>query len=599
MQQMIKKILFAFCSLSVILNCLHASTLEDRKKSQMIQDLEVIKHHFEVAYAPAEWKKEYAGWEINEAFEQSKNQILALPAITTKQFQQIVRDFVKSMKDYHVDVLFFSTEEASLPFSVKGIQGKYFVDWVDPIRLSASCYGIRPGDELLEFDERPIEEVIKDLIEESGKGSNLNTDQALAAMKLTMRAGMAGDRVPQGPVLVTTRSVKTGKIITQQIRWSYTPEHIKNPLDFLQHLDCISAFLPGMKENQPKIEIPKILMANPLHQAFAQKYTERDGGLGSRKSFLPMLGKALWSIDDMSSEDRTSWHAYIYRHPQGHNIGYIRIPHYVGNLEDIKDFGNILNMMEEHTEALVIDQLHNFGGFVHMQYALAAMLTNQPLKAPYHRIKITQKEVLEAYQTLEFIKIIELILDGTGSMDSSDPEDKDKEYETQEDADAEEALQYQEILFIKAYCELILEEWNKGHTLTCPTPILGVDRINPNPQVHYSKPILMLIDEMDFSGGDFMPAIMQDNDRAVLFGTRTAGAGGYVFGFQFPNTHGIAKCYYTASIAERASLQKIENLGVTPDIEYQITLEDVQGGYQGYIDAVNQALQTLLEHPSK
>ena len=92
-----------------------------------------------------------------------------------------------------------------------------------------------------------------------------------------------------------------------------------------------------------------------------------------------------------------------------------------------------------------------------------------------------------------------------------------------------------------------------------------------------------------------MPAILQDNKRAKLFGSQTAGAGGYVHTFEFPNCHGIAKCSYTASIAERINLRKIENLGVTPDIEYQITAEDLQKGYQGYVDAVNQAVQTLLE----
>ncbi len=46
------------------------------------------------------------------------------------------------MKDYHVDVTFFSTEQASLPFSVRGVEGRYFIDWLDPLRLSPSHYDI-------------------------------------------------------------------------------------------------------------------------------------------------------------------------------------------------------------------------------------------------------------------------------------------------------------------------------------------------------------------------------------------------------------------------------------------------------------------------
>lgn len=597
MHKIVQKILFASFSFNAIFNSLQACPFEEHKKIQMIQDLEVIKHNYEIGYAPAEWKREYAGWDLNEAFEDAKSRILATPSITTKQFQQIVRDFANTMKDYHVEVIFFSTEAASLPFSVRGVEGRYFIDWVDALRLPAAYYGIRAGDELLEFDERPIAEVMADIEKEGNKASNPNTDRTLAEMKLTVRTGLAGDSVPKGSVLVTTRSAKTDKMITHQLRWSYTPEHVKNPLDFIQTLDFISFLHPNSKKEKPKVELPKISMANPLHQAYVQKYANREGGLGSRKSFLPVLGELLWSSENdrenNQEEDEQSffWHAYIYNHPQGYNIGYIRIPHYLISLEDTKEFGKILSVMEENTDALVIDQLHNIGGFVDIQYILASILTHKPLKTPYHRIKITQKEVFDAYLRLERIKLIEMIVAADYERNSDQKEDEEEEEEWR--------VNYQTLLFLKAYYELVLEDWNNGQTLTRPTPILGVDKINPHPKYQYSKPIVMLIDEMDFSGGDFMPAVLQDNNRAVLFGNRTAGAGGYVFGFQFPNTHGIAACSYTASIAERTNLQKIENLGVTPDIHYQITLDDVQNGYRGYAEAVNQTIDALLGFPNK
>lgn len=594
MRRIVRKAVFMLCSLSIVFNCVEASSFEDRKKGQMIQDLEVIKHHFEAGYAPAEWKKEYAGWNLNEAFEQSKSEILSKPSITTKQFQQIVRNFVKTMKDYHVDVMFFSTERASLPFSVKGSEGRYFIDWVDPLRLPIAYYGIRAGDELIEFDQQPIAEVMAVMAKESGKSSNPSTDQSLAEMKLTSRTGMAGDIVPKGAILVTTKSVKNGKVSTYQLCWAYTPEYIKNPLDFTQKLDFISDLFPNAKREQARIELPKISMASPLHQAYAEKQTGRDGGLGSRKSFIPMLGEEIWSTESQlnDEEEIPVWYAYIYRHSQGKNIGYIRIPHYASSTADTKEFGKIINMMEEKTDALVIDQLHNFGGLVHIQYALASMLTHQPLQAPYHRIKLTQKEAMDAHQKLELIRMIELI----AGLPEEEVNARDGENQDQQEEE-ENKLKFQELLFLKAYCELVLEDWSQGQTLTRPTPILGVDKINPHPKYRYSKPILMLINEMDFSGGDFIPAIFQDNKRALLFGSRTAGAGGYVFTFQFPNTHGISQCSYTASIAERTNLQKIENLGVSPDITYQLTLDDMQNGYRGYIEGVNQAVQTLLENP--
>jgi hypothetical protein len=597
MQCIFTKTLIIFFSLSFICHFLSASSFEDEKKTRMIHDLEVIKYHLEAGYAPAEWKKEYSGWDLDEAFEHSKDRILATSFITTKQFQIIVRDFIRTMKDYHVDILFFSTEVSSLPFSVKGAEGRYFIQWIDPLRLPPSHYAIRVGDELLEFGERQIKDVIEELKIENSKSANSKTDQTLAEMKLTWRKGMAGDVVPQGPIMIKTRSSASGKIGNYQLCWSYTPEYVQNSLDFLPLYDVISGLKPSQKAKE-KIKLPQKMIASLLQEVFAKQ--RADGGMGSRKSFLPMLGEQLWIKPETGNEDDLDWHAYIYRHPKGHSIGYIRIPHYQGFRMHAHDFGEIINLMEEKTDALVIDQIHNPGGDVGFQYELASILAKEPMRSPYHRVKITQKEVLEAYQSLERIRLIDLGLHGEGIDDYSSSENEDGEdgYHTSKNG-VDPGVNYQEILFLKSYYELILEEWSKGHTLTRPTPILGFDSINPHPKYQYTKPILMLIDEMDFSGGDFVPAILQDNRRALLFGSRTAGAGGYVFSFEFPNTHGIRICSYTASIAERVDLQKIENIGVIPDIEYQISADDLQNDFHGYVEAVNQSVHHLLENEQK
>jgi len=598
--KIVNKALIAVFCVNSLFGHLQASSSDDNKKTLMIKDLEVIKHHLEAGYAPANWKKENSGWDINEVFENAKNQILITPSISTKQFQQIVRNFMNSMSDYHVDALFFSTEAATLPFSVKGAAGRYFVDWVDPIRLHNSCSGLRVGDEVLTFDDRPIQDVIDEIINTSNKSSNPMSDRGLAEIKLTKRSGKVGDIVPQGVIFITTRLAESKKTLKQQLRWNYTPEYVKNPLDFFQTLDYLPWF-PFQSKEKPKLELPKIAMTSPLHQEIALQCAGRDGGLGSRKSFLPPFGEIVWSnertddeeseglegymLDKEDDEDALFWHAYIFAQANGSEIGYIRIPHYVLTESQVERFGEIIAMMEERTDALIIDQLHNYGGYVHVQYMLASMLTDEPLQAPYHRIKISQKEALKAHNGLELIKLIEKSID---AMDSQ---------ESLKDSHLAEApmINFQEILFLKAYYELVLEDWNQGRSMTRPTPILGIDRINPHPKYRYTKPIMMLIDEMDFSGGDFMPAIMQDNQRALLFGAKTAGAGGYVFSFEFPNTNGIATCSYTASIAERIDGKKIENLGVSPDIPYQVTIEDLQYGYQGYVEAANKAMYDLLE----
>src|SRR5262249_41736892 len=97
----------------------------------------------------------------------------------------------------------------------------------------------------------------------------------------------------------------------------------------------------------------------------------------------------------------------------------------------------------------------------------------------------------------------------------------------------------------------LLSELNSGRRLTEPTWFFGINKIAPHPLRRYTKPILVLVDELCFSGADFFPAILQDNRRATVFGVRTAGAGGSVKETQFPNQFNIKSLTYTWTIARR------------------------------------------------
>jgi len=51
---------------------------------------------------------------------------------------------------------------------------------------------------------------------------------------------------------------------------------------------------------------------------------------------------------------------------------------------------------------------------------------------------------------------------------------------------------------------------------------------------------------------------------------------------------------FTGSVAERIDGSKIEGDGVKPDIEYQITADDIQNGYAGYKQAILDGLKKIL-----
>ena len=118
--------------------------------------------------------------------------------------------------------------------------------------------------------------------------------------------------------------------------------------------------------------------------------------------------------------------------------------------------------------------------------------------------------------------------------------------------------------------------------------------IQPNPSVQFYKPVLILINEFDFSGGDVFPAIMRDAGRAKLFGHRTSGAGGNVAEYG-PLTNSYFKFNLTESLIIRPNGEFLENLGVQPDIPYQVTTADFMNDYADYVEAFTSAALELVD----
>lgn len=546
-------------------------------KKMMSDDLDIIKHTFEIKYAPTEWKKKYAGWDLEEQIQLAKARIHSKENISIKDFQQIVRDFLKSTQDYHVNVHFYSTEYAMLPFRIQSAQNRYFITWVQDFQLPANV-SFEEGDEIILWDGKPIHQIAAELKERELGNLNTPTDQALTEMFLPLRVGSLGHLVPSGEVSLTVKRVSSGKTVTQKLNWKYQPEKIDAP--FSRSLKEGSVQGIGLSSHpffQKKMATP---LFEPL-QAVLQEADEEDSQalLGNKIGFLPPLGKIIWK----SSSD-IPFYAYVFETSKHRHVGYIRVPSYYGAESDLEYFADLITLFESRTDALIIDQVNNPGGFVFYMYALASMLTDRPLVTPTERITIIQEDVAGALEILTLLEAIE-----------SDEEAQQTFGET--------LMGYPVSLdLVKGFIQhfqFILDEWSAGRTFTQSNYLYGIETIKPHPKAHYSKPLLLLINSLDFSCADFLPAILQDNKRATLFGTKTAGAGGFVLGTSYPNRFGIASYTYTGSIAARLDSNPIENLGVTPDIPYTIDAQDLCHGYRGYSAAIQKAVEKILKDQPK
>lgn len=520
-----------------------------------------MKAVFRAQYAPVEWKKKFTAYDLDEIFAASLSAVQTQPDLSLPTARNILKNVIYSARDYHTSIQFALTEAASLPLTIRGAGDRYFIVYIDREKLSQASFPFGVGDEVVTFGGIPTPQAVAEV--QSQYVQNVpETDKARAELFLTKRSAARGIAVPKGPITLGIKRKNSSTIVQRELIWDYTPENVfdRSPLVFAE---ADVKRKPVASQFHPMMDVDVTSAVNPQD-------------IGARKTFTPDLGVKVWE-----SAANDPFYAYIYKTEDRRLIGYVRIASYVmpDYSKALGNFSDIIKRFESTTDAMIIDQVNNPGGSVFYLYSLASMLTEQPLRTPLHRMTITQSSVMGALEIKNRLKDVK-------------NDDDAKKVIAGDDSDGF-PITYEFAQFMLASADFTLSEWAAGRRLTMPFWIGGANQINPAP-VHYTKPILLLVNHLDFSGGDFFPAILQDNHRVKIFGSRTAGAGGYVLEQTPTNNLGIAAYRVTGSIAERVNGNPIENLGVTPDISYEMTAEDYQSNYAPYVKAIKDAINSIL-----
>jgi hypothetical protein len=543
----------------------------DPVKDSVALELSFIKRIFETGYAPAAWKKQEFGWTMQAAYNSAINDLSTKGDLTAADYRNIVLNLVGSTRDYHVSAQFHTTEAASLPFQVSGTQGRYFITYIDEAKVDKQTFPLGVGDEIVSFGGRSIVDVLTEL-KAQVRGGVDSTDWRLAELYLTRRSARMGVGVPQGPIDLVFKK-KDGTVVKRQMAWDYIPETVEWKPDPAPFKMLANARISKNQFLKPQMSWG--MLTNYMESQAENRVAENPYSIGGRRSFVPRLGPVLW---ESAATDR--FDAYIYKHDSGKLIGVVRIPMYDGAKgAAFNDFREIIKRFQATTDAMVIDQVNNPGGSVFYVLALMSVLSDQPIKVPDHHITLWPAMIDENVQLMKQLEKVKNDADvvtalGTNQLDGF-------------------PLTYQFAQSMLDFTRKVQDEWSAGHKLTAPLHLWGADKVNPDPNVNYTKPILLLVNELDFSGGDFFPAILQDNNRAKIMGLRTSGAGGYILGVEFPSSLGLKSFSFTGSLARRMNNKPIENLGVTPDIPYDWTVNDFQNNYVDYKAAINKAVGSL------
>ena len=292
----------------------------------------------------------------------------------------------------------------------------------------------------------------------------------------------------------------------------------------------------------------------------------------------------------------------------GKRIGFVRVPSYmpgssISLLMADMSLRALLSQMEKKTDLLILDQTHNPGGAVIFSDWLVGALVGKLDPEKHMKFAVRPRgDWLSTYSqlTLELKGIEQKEMQaalGSGKAPSGNQVFMRKAYLKQMQKQYEQVFAsyargefqsppvslYLTSAYLKDTIDSLFVRLDKDRRHRFAGALLDVlypfhsNQALSDGQA-YSKPVYMMIDELDFSGGDATPAILQDYGRVKLVGVNTAGAGGTVEQFSskgmFPVSYSL-----TTSLMVRPGGRLVENYGVKPDIDFELTAEDVANGF--------------------
>jgi len=260
----------------------------------------------------------------------------------------------------------------------------------------------------------------------------------------------------------------------------------------------------------------------------------------------------------------------------GLTIGYLRIPSFspVNITTAVSELKAEIDYFQKNTDGLVIDVTRNPGGGCYM-IDVAAAVTPYPFYFFGEEIRATQDRLNSFQSLLEIAK-------ATG---------------------ADPAI----IVTYQRYVDQMKAAFESNRGMTVPIPACrqtgattpAISENNQPGATVYTKPMIVLIDELSISAADIFPSMIQDNKRALLVGARSSGGGGSVSGWYTgfysesfaTNTNTLVDRKKPIATPEYPAAPYVENIGARPDvpIEY-MTRENLLNGGRTYVDQFTKVL---------
>jgi len=546
-------------------------SLNPLTESQKQQDFDQLISQVKGMYAPLQYKEKRFAFKFDEFSKKIKAQ--ALKSKTDDEFYDAISTLVGKFKDGHISVsLPDHISKVGIPIFVTPVEDKVLVSTVDE---ELEDEGIAKGDEIISVDGvEPLKYL--PLFTRYSSFANETSDKHLIYHLFNRPSYFTGSiKLDDGKVLSAIPTQPKAKIVfkrvdgssyTRDLIWrtkkskSSTTEFIDSPVATNVYSSSVAEFL------DTKISLEHFGASEPF---FVNSTTI--SSFNFRRIFVDESDKLSLARFNLSPENiKKDVYAAIYRH-ENKIILLIRQPGYsVSDIPNhIKTYQVILAQNESLADVLVIDQTHNPGGDTDYLEGFTSLFAKENFRS-YTQFMNADR------------KWLTLIRDSYNKLDES----------------KQQSEEGQRSLFIASAVEQAIDS-NKPLT-DAPYSFNGKNYIRPNEDYTWTKPILVLADELAGSCGDLFPMMMKRNKRAKIFGQRTMGLGGSVEPMEALThsrvvvklTRGLLVDYKEDGVYSPEDY--IENNGVKPDYQHNITIEDFRDDYVGYVEAFsNKAIKQI------
>jgi len=539
---------------------------------QKIADFQQVSGLYAKRYGPYEWKRDTFGFDLLNAapwldkIRATKDDL---------DFYEVLSEYVSQLNDAHDVYTLPANFTATLNFSVDIYDGKLLVDSINRTRLPAAEFPFVTGYELISIDGQDAKTLLQTLLRYD-IAANPRSTSRLAATLLTARSQILmphAATVPEISTVVFRRP--DSQLETYRIPWAKSGM----PLTTVgTYMTPGASPAQGAGDDSSPDEIPAYLA--PLNRLQNCRIPDRGVvGFGSLTpvfsqslppNFVPRLGSA-----------QDPFFSGVFG-ASGFNIGFIRIPSFspISTTGALTAFQKEMAYFQANTDGLVIDDMRNPGGSLSYANQLLSLVIPTQWRAMGFEVRATSEWVVSISSAVE---------------------------------QAKAAQAPQNIIDLLELIKSAIVDANassRGRTGPIPLDDVQLDRStatdSQGKSIAYTKPLVVLVDEMSASAAEVFAAGIQDNARGALMGWRTMGAGGNVE-FWEAGSYSLGTSSVTESLMNRGHdvvtgdyppAPYVENIGVRPELpaDYMTSDNLLQSG-KPFVDAfvtaiVNQVLKS-------